>query len=452
MVGTVQYASPGNQEPTLVHPIRTYNPAVTAGYQEGVGTNKTFLEYVWDGATASTIGEECTSVYKFLVEYYTSDHEIWLFGFSRGAFTVRCVAGMINNCGIINRTRLATNVDIDALCQEVYRTYRSPLAVDHPQSPRCRDFRKSPLVWQIDQPIRFMGLIDTVGALGIPTLNAGIGFSWPETQFHDQTCSSVVQNVYHAPCLHDRLWMFQPCLIFPSKDESPGRTKIVQQWFPGCHYDVGRQTFRFLRSRPWNALERVLGVLPNLLSKTIWPNEVLADTVLRWLLGGVKETSSPGTENAIFSDIDGRIAHLTWRIAAPDPNTLGSGDIYADPLVNAGPFGYIIRPLKKLLAIPFKALDLLFPRFGSDVQDLLGVKTLLDILTATTDRRVPRATDEESVYAYHEREEAVDAKGLVNAFSVAESAEMWVRNGDGERRYPSRTFENFEVRKGVFGW
>jgi hypothetical protein len=449
MVGTVTFVSAGGNEPTIVHPITTRSPNVEAGYQEGVGTNQTFLEYIWNGATASTIGDECTSAYKFIVEHFTDDHEIWMFGCSRGAFTVRCVAGMINNCGIMKRTNLGPSRDLDVLCQEVYRTYRSALDVDHPQSERCKAFRKSPFVWQVEQPVRFMGLIDTVGGLGIPYLNAGVGISWPETEFHDQTCSSVVQTVYHAPCLHDRTWVFQPCLIFHS-NKSEGRTKIVQKWFPGCHYDVGRQTFRFLRNRPWNPIERFLGVLPNLLSKTIWPNEVLADTVLRWLLTGVKDMSSQGTENVIFSNIGDRIDLLTQQIATPSPKTLGSGDIYSNPLVNAGPLGYITGPLTQLVSIPFQVLDFVFPRFGSNVSDLLGVKTIINALTATRDRRVPRATDKESVYAYRESE--VDVKGLVGPFSVAESARMEALNGEGEVRYPSRTFETFQARRGVFGW
>ena len=106
MLGTVQYNDSPAGQPTTVHRIIPHSVAnrsakqtngtsipeqaeIVAGYQEGVGLNRTFLEYIWDGATASTIGDECISVYKFIVENYTDDHEIWLFGFSRGAFTVR---------------------------------------------------------------------------------------------------------------------------------------------------------------------------------------------------------------------------------------------------------------------------------------------------------------------------------------------------------------------------
>lgn len=55
-----------------------------------------------------------------------------------------------------------------------------------------------------------MGLFDTVDSLGIPRLNTGVGFDWPE--FYDQKISSEVEKVYHAISLHDRLWMFEPCL------------------------------------------------------------------------------------------------------------------------------------------------------------------------------------------------------------------------------------------------
>lgn len=116
---------------------------------------------------AASIDEECINLYKFIVQHYTADHEIFLYGFSRGAFMVRCVGGMINNCGIMRGDATQSEEELDVLCREVYRTYRSSLAIDHPNSERCRRFRSNAAtVWQIKQPIRFMGLIDTVGALG----------------------------------------------------------------------------------------------------------------------------------------------------------------------------------------------------------------------------------------------------------------------------------------------
>lgn len=450
LVGTVSTHAPTATErnrATQVLEIATHSADVVAGYHEGVGLNQTFLEYLWNGGTASSIADECKSVYKFIVDNYTTDHEIWMFGLSRGSFTIRCVAGMISNCGIINRDQVLTlpnpsnRPDDDRildLCTEVYRTYRSDLPVDRPDSPRCRALRARPFIWQVAQPIRFMGLIDTVGGLGIPFLNAGIGFDWPEYQFHDQTCSSVVKTVYHAPALHDRIWIFKPCLIFPGK----GNTEIKQMWFPGTHYDLGRQTFRFLRQRPWNTVERWLGTLPNLLSNTVYPNQVLSDCVMRWLLQGVQAQN----ETLIYPNLGQQITRLGQQMAAPNSSSLGSGDVYDDLITKAIPGGVVTAPLRRLLSIPFKFLNSIVPRLGDDIYDLTGVNLLIDTILAKRDRRIPKATPQEDVYQYTNNERVVNAAGAQVTFTVEATAAMT------EARYPSRTYETFLERVLVFGW
>lgn len=162
MVGTVKYKT-NDKGAATVHPIQPHKnknlsetsstsaaDAIVAGYQEGVGLNKNFMQYIWDGATASSISEECIAVYKFIVENYTDEHEIWLFGFSRGAFTVRCIAGMINNCGIIKRRADYTEQEVSRLCYEIFRTYRSSLPVDAPKSEECQRWKGlEDRVWQV---------------------------------------------------------------------------------------------------------------------------------------------------------------------------------------------------------------------------------------------------------------------------------------------------------------
>ncbi|KAF2463088.1 peptidoglycan binding domain-containing protein, partial [Lindgomyces ingoldianus] len=401
MVGNIDFSPRPDEDPntiaTRVHPIHAFQNYVTAGYQEGIGLNKTFLEYIWDGTTASTIAEECTAVYKFIVDNFTPDHEIWIFGLSRGAYTARCVAGMINNCGIIKAPRhhpqqpSLTEHDISTLCYEVYRTYRSPLTIDHPQSSKCTEFRRNPTsVWQTPRPIKFLGLFDTVGGLGIPHLNAGTGFDWPD--FYDQKVSSVVQHVYHAVCLHDRLWIFQPCLAFEGDGEV--RAEVHQVWFPGCHYDVGRQTFRFVRQAPQNQIERIVGALPDRLAKTIYPNHVLADCVLRWMLESVL---THDTQNLVIPGLKNEIQALGQRIvSASSPRYLGeggakagptgSGDVYGNVLEYA-PAGSVFRLLSKFGSQAVELLNHTWPNLGDNIQDLLGIKTILRILTATKDRR-----------------------------------------------------------------
>ena len=443
MVGDLEDSNMDPREkPAVVHRINPRSANVVAGYQEGVGLGATFFEYLWNGATASAIGEECVAVYRFIVEHYTDDHEIWLFGFSRGAFTVRCVAGMINNCGIIRRREdTLSSEQVDQLCYEVFRTYRSSLPIDAPQSEQCKKRRADPAkVWQVEQPIRCMSIIDTVGALGIPRLNAGIGFDWAPFEFFDQHVSTVVQHVRHAPALHDRLWAFQPCLAFPSK-KAQG-TVIEQVWFPGVHYDLGRQTFRFVRQHPSNYIEETLGWLPNLLSRTIWPNEVLADNVLRWILQGVRDLNEGN--NPLILNLDGKIAEISARIAKPANNSTGSGDVYGNVL-DFAPAGRVFGILRGISSSANTLLNKIFPKLGDNIQNLLGIRTIIGILTATVDRRIPGTAADVNRYKDDDRNSA----GVV--FSIKNNARMEELNEWKTVRYPSRTLENHELWKNVFG-
>ncbi|KAF2026622.1 hypothetical protein EK21DRAFT_92271 [Setomelanomma holmii] len=447
MVGDVQYNNTSTTEST-VHRIQPHAHIeaedIVAGYQEGVGLNRTFLEYIYDGATASAIGDECISVYKFIVENFTDEHEIWLFGFSRGAFTVRCVAGMINNCGIIKRRPEYTEKQVQTLCYNVFRTYRSTLPQDVPHSDECHRCKAdADRVWPVKRPIRFMGLIDTVGALGIPRLNAGIGFDWAPFEFFDQNVSSVVQHVYHAPSLHDRLWVFQPCLIYPSDASGAEKAIVHQKWFPGTHYDLGRMTFRFVRQSPMNWLEGLLGFLPDLLSRTIFPNQVLADCVLRWILEGVREVGG----DMVITGVDERIEVLDERIARPLEDSTGSGDIYGDVLEYA-PGGIVIGSVQRLSKLVTKLLNNVFPRLGDNIQQLLGIKTVIGILTATADRRIPGT--EADVFQYTQKQ-YVRVNDIEVPVVVANQARMKGKNEWGKERYKSKSVENFLLWERVFG-
>ncbi|KAJ4335721.1 hypothetical protein N0V95_008824 [Ascochyta clinopodiicola] len=442
MVGDVKFSNADpSVKPAAVHKINPYSSNIVAGYQEGIGLGATFLEYIWNGATASAIGEECIAVYRFIVEHYTDDHEIWLFGFSRGAFTVRCVAGMINNCGIIRRQEdTLTSEQVDRLCYEVFRTYRSSLPIDAPQSEQSRGRRaNADKVWQVKQPIRCMSVIDTVGALGIPRLNAGVGFDWAPFEFFDQYVSTAVQHVRHAPALHDRLWAFQPCLAFAS-EKSPN-TVVEQVWFPGVHYDLGRQTFRFVRQHPVNYVEAALGWLPDLLSRTVLPNQVLSDNVLKWILEGVRDLNDKNTP--IIPSLDDEIAQVSARIANPTKDSTGSGDVYGDVLEYA-PAGRILGFVQKVSRAVTSLLNAVFPKLGDNIQDLLGIRTIVSILTATADRRIPGTAADVNKY----KNEVAGKSGTV--FSVEENARMEELNEWRKVRYPSRTFETHQLWKEVF--
>ncbi|CEJ55065.1 hypothetical protein PMG11_01342 [Penicillium brasilianum] len=338
-------------------------------YIEGVGIGSSFSDYIFNGVTAQDIARQCVEAYEFIVHNYTyPDHEIWMFGLSRGAYLVRAVAGMINNCGIIKPITLDGAIDIPQtrlLCEAVYDIYRSSYSVDAPHSEQSHTFRRLkswPLIGDEDRanstaprflpPIKFMGLFDTVGGLGLPEFTGGVGLDWPA--FYDQNVSTAVENVYHAVSLHDRLYVFQPCLVNRNAKRHNkywgnfGVTK--EEWLPGMHYDLGRQRFRFLREFGGGKLEQVLARW-RFASKIIEPNHVLADFALRWMLLAIR-AHNPQQQAAyqVIPRIDRFIQDLTRDIRerAQDPGRVGDGDVYGRILYYA-PFGSFLLDIMRVL-------------------------------------------------------------------------------------------------------
>jgi uncharacterized protein (DUF2235 family) len=138
-------------------------------YFEGVGANADIstTEHLVDAALAVSIKEKCIEAYRFIADVFTGSENIYMFGFSRGAYTVRCVAGMINNCGIVDFHKLqASGEELqktkEYLCEEVYYMYRSRDPKYAPTMPWPDYFRKSKSHVTSRPPITFMGLFDTV--------------------------------------------------------------------------------------------------------------------------------------------------------------------------------------------------------------------------------------------------------------------------------------------------
>ena len=134
----------------------------TVCFFDGVGLTGSFSEYLVDGALALDIKDRCVEVYMSIVRHYNAGSKIWMFGLSRGAYTVRCIAGMVNNCGIIRRDGL-TDDELRVVCCEVYAIYRNRDPAYSPVSEFSQQFRMAKSHPTQAPPIRFMGLLDTVG-------------------------------------------------------------------------------------------------------------------------------------------------------------------------------------------------------------------------------------------------------------------------------------------------
>lgn len=194
-------------------------------YNQGVGTGNS-LDRLTGGAFGDGLESNIHSAYRFLLLNYELGDELFVFGFSRGAYTARSLTGLIRKCGIL-RPR---NVD---QYSAALRTYCDPF---NPDDEGPREFRRRYCISEEQPiPIKFVGVWDTVGALGIPMR----GLRWltaHKYRFHDVQLSGTVENAYQALAIDERRapfdaarWAYMP---------KPGQ-RVEQMWFAGVHSDIG---------------------------------------------------------------------------------------------------------------------------------------------------------------------------------------------------------------------
>ncbi|HRN61870.1 MAG TPA: DUF2235 domain-containing protein [Luteimonas sp.] len=194
-------------------------------YGQGVGTGGS-VDKLTGGAFGKGLDDNLYAAYRFLVLNYEEGDEIFLFGFSRGAYTARSLAGMVRKCGIL-RLRYAPRY------HEAVQLYCNDI---HPDEDHARKFRSECSVTGMREiPIRFIGVWDTVGSLGIPVRGLR-SLTADKYRFHDVELSGTVQHACQALAIDERRapfeaarWAYQP---------KPGQT-IEQVWFCGVHSDIG---------------------------------------------------------------------------------------------------------------------------------------------------------------------------------------------------------------------
>lgn len=197
----------------------------TVFYHSGVGTRNGILDHVFGGALGAGLSKNILDLYLCLILNYNHGDELFLFGFSRGAYTVRSLAGLIRNSGILQDKHVTKY-------QEAYELYRDRTHETHPKAPRAIKFRES-CSWP-DFNITFIGVWDTVGALGIPFH----GIQLKKLMFHDVQLSSHVDYAYQALAIDEKRNPFIPTL-WTKQPDSPASQILEQVWFPGVHCNVG---------------------------------------------------------------------------------------------------------------------------------------------------------------------------------------------------------------------
>ena len=196
-------------------------------YHRGVGTNR--WERIRGGAFGIGLSRDVREVYRFLVLNYDPGDELFFFGFSRGAFTARSAAGFVRNAGILRREH-ADRVD------EAYELYRDKGNAKKPRGVEATLFRRS---YSHQTRIRFIGVWDTVGALGVPLDGLRLVNVFNRRfQFHDTELSSTVDAAFQALAIDERRGPFKPT-IWKKQPDAPDAQQVEQVWFAGVHSDIG---------------------------------------------------------------------------------------------------------------------------------------------------------------------------------------------------------------------
>lgn len=190
-------------------------------YDEGVGTK--WYNKVRGGAFGVGLSTNIQEGYRFLAKIYEEGDEIYLLGFSRGAYTARSLVGMIRNSGLVTPDNLNK-------VSEAYQLYRT--RDQHADSPNAQFFRDN---YAHLVKIKFIGVWDTVGALGVP-IESFEWFNKSYYEFHDTELSGIVENAFHALAVDEYRENFAPTLWVPS---SKPNQRMEQVWFVGAHANVG---------------------------------------------------------------------------------------------------------------------------------------------------------------------------------------------------------------------
>ena len=309
-------------------------------YDEGVGTH--WYDRITGGAFGAGLSQNVEQGYRWLIQRYDPGDEIYLFGFSRGAFTARSLAGLMARCGLLRR-------DAPITFQQVFQRYRrgdrvKPIyqLIREKDSHIPRDAEEQDLLdhsYYHRDLITMVGVWDTVGSIGLPFGNIP-GVSSRTLSFHNTHLTTVVKHSYQALALDEYRKPYWAILwtVFEPEPPEPGSSPrlddrfVEQRWFPGAHANVGGGYHEDpLPQRPLAWIQEKargvglgfregvplddgdLGVMPNdsyaEFLKGLWKLITLGRRYVRWvrsapILKQAKKTGTPGWVRTVNERID----------------------------------------------------------------------------------------------------------------------------------------------------
>ncbi len=216
-------------------------------YDVGVGTSAFAPWKAVSGAVGAGFGQNVRDLYRFLAKNYEPDPrtKIFVFGFSRGAATVRAFTGFLHACGLVDGRKMLAG-DLQDLIDQQFGKYKSGETTGPPP--------KMPGVSHGRVPVHFVGVWDTVSALGAPKYGKPTGpLSWMMKQAcvlidnvvnlihkhhsYQYGLNDEIKNAYQALAIDDERTSFRPKVW--DERNVPDENVVEQVWFAGMHSNVG---------------------------------------------------------------------------------------------------------------------------------------------------------------------------------------------------------------------
>lgn len=242
----------------LADPKDKTQPRQFAIYDDGVGSSSFTPWALLGGVFGFGLARNVLDLYAFICRTYRTDDQIYLFGFSRGGFTVRMLAGLISCEGLADYD--GDEVKLAAAAKSAFRSYRARRYQTNNAlfSVLARLFGVHPKPKQQRAPrIAFIGVWDTVSAYGLPIYELTRAVDkvlWPMA-FADRDLSGNVERAMQALAIDEErntffpvLWNEGPPIDKDAANKAPPnkggeatiwKEKLSQVWFPGVHADVG---------------------------------------------------------------------------------------------------------------------------------------------------------------------------------------------------------------------
>ncbi len=220
-------------------------------YATGVGTHR--WERIRGGAAGLGLSRTVRAAYAWLLQHYEDGDDVYLFGFSRGAYSARSLGGLIACCGLAKRGA-PFGLDYLYLRYQHRKLHAVPISVlsyihDVSHARRLTEEECALLEHSRRIQIKFIGVWDTIGALGIPWTGLPL-VGHDRFFFHNPNLSRIYENGFHALAIDEHRRAYKPTLWTrfapdtadgrqPATPLMPSPKNVEQRWFIGAHSNIG---------------------------------------------------------------------------------------------------------------------------------------------------------------------------------------------------------------------